>query len=250
MARTIAVTGKGGTGKTVIAALIIKHLMEHAAGPVLALDADPDSNLGTVLGIPVEKTIGDLREEVLKEIKNLPAGMSKSSYIEAGLHEIIVETDKLDLITMGRSEGPGCYCYMNSLLRDFAEKLEGSYEWVVMDNEAGLEHLSRRTASRVHSLIVVVNNNPLSIDCAMRIEKLITDLKNQVSNSYILANEVSESRAKQVRDKLSRSNMKFLGHVPHDQAVEETILRGGSLFELDTSPAVLKIEEVMEKIEG
>lgn len=250
MAKTIAVTGKGGTGKTVIAALIIKRLKECASGPVLALDADPDSNLGTVLGIPVEKTIGDLREETLKEIKNLPAGLSKSSYIEAGLHQIIAETDKVDLITMGRSEGPGCYCYMNSLLRRFAEQLETSYEWVVMDNEAGLEHLSRRTAARVHSLIVVVNNNPLSMDCAMRIEALIADVKNEVAHSYILANAVTADQAKQVRDRMSGSKMTFLGHVPHDPAVEDSIFRGRSLFELDTCPAVRKIGEMMKEIQG
>lgn len=176
MARIIAVTGKGGTGKTTIAALIIRHLKKHANGPILALDADPDANLSTLLGISVEKTIGDLREETLKEIKNFPAGMSKHNYIEAGLHQLIVETEKMDIITMGRSEGPGCYCYINSLLRKFADDLQTAYEWVVMDNEAGLEHLSRRTASHVDHLLVVVNDNPLAIDCARRIDDLISGL--------------------------------------------------------------------------
>lgn len=250
MARTIAITGKGGTGKTVTAALIIKYLKEHASGPILALDADPDANLATVLGIPLEKTIGDLREEILTEIKKLSAGMSKSSYIEAGLHEIIVETEKVDLITMGRSEGPGCYCYINNLLRKFADDLQSSYDWVVIDNEAGLEHLSRRTTSRVHSLIVVVNDNPLSMDCAMRIERIVADLKNEICNTYVLANAVTESRAKQVRDKVSRSSMTYLGYVPHDPAVEESIFRGDSLFKLESGPAVLKIGEMMEKIVG
>ena len=181
MAKIIAVTGKGGTGKTVITALIIKWLKENASGPILALDADPDANLGTVLGIRADKTIGDMREDTLKEIKNLPAGMSKSAYIEAGLHQIVVENEKVDLITMGRPEGPGCYCYLNNLLREFADKMQASYEWVVMDNEAGLEHLSRRTASKIHSLLVVVNENPLSIDCAERIEKLVRELKNEIN---------------------------------------------------------------------
>lgn len=250
MAKTIAIAGKGGTGKTVVAALMIKYLKEHASGPVLALDADPDSNLGTVLGIPVEKTIGDLREQTLKEIKELPAGMSKSNYIEMGLHEIITETNKVDLITIGRSEGPGCYCFINNLLRKFADDLQDSYEWVVMDNEAGLEHLSRRTASRVDSLVVIVNESPLSIDCAQRISKLITDLKNEVTHTYVLANGVSENQAKRVKDKINNLNMELLGHIPHDPAIEECIFKGISLFELDKSPAMVTIGKLMKKIEG
>ena len=134
MAKIIAVTGKGGTGKTVVAALIIKYLKQHASGPLLAIDADPDRNLSTVLGVAVEQTIGDLREETLEKIKSIPAGMSKSDYIEAGLHQIIVETEKVDFVTMGRAEGPGCYCFINSLLRKFSDGLQESYEWVVMDN--------------------------------------------------------------------------------------------------------------------
>jgi len=250
MAKTIAITGKGGTGKTVIAALIIKYLKEHASGPILALDADPDANLGTVLGIAVEKTIGDLREETLKEIKNFPAGMSKSSYIEAGLHQIIVETDKVDLITMGRSEGPGCYCYINNLLRKFADDLQASYEWVVMDNEAGLEHLSRRTASKVDHLIVVVNGTPLAIDCARRIDRLVTDLKNEVVNKYILLNAVDEGRVEEMKEKIGDLNMTVLGHIPYDSAVEDCIFEGESLYSLDNSPAVLKMSEIMKKIGG
>lgn len=249
MAKTIAITGKGGTGKTVIAALIIKYLKEHASGPVLALDADPDANLATVLGIPMERTIGNLREETLKEIKNLPAGMNKSNYIESGLHQLIVETEKVDLITMGRSEGPGCYCYINSVLRKFADDIQASYEWVVMDNEAGLEHLSRRTASRVDHLIVVLNISPLSIDCAERINTLVSDLQNDVGQKYMLINDVSEDKVESVKEKTKRLDMKYLGYIPHDMALERNIFNGESLYNLDNTPAVLKIVQIMKKIE-
>jgi len=249
MARTIAVTGKGGTGKTVVSSLIIRHLKERSAGPVLALDADPDANLATVLGIPVEKTIGDLREESLKGIKNLPPGMDKANYLEAGLHEVIVETKKLDLITMGRSEGPGCYCYINNLLRKFADDLQSSYEWVVIDNEAGLEHLSRRTAAKVDHLIVVVNQNPLSIDCAKRIDKLTSDLKQGIREKHLLVNNAGNvDCVGAIRKKTGHLDMEFLGCVPHDSAVESFVFEGRSLFELDRSPAILKMDEVMEKI--
>lgn len=249
MAKTIAVTGKGGTGKTVVAALIIKWLKHNAAGPILALDADPDANLGTVLGIQIEKTIGDLREETLKEIKKLPAGMSKSAYIEAGLHQIIVENEKVDLITMGRPEGPGCYCYLNNLLREFADKMQASYEWVVMDNEAGLEHLSRRTTSKIHRLLVVINENPLSIDCAERIDKLVRELKNEIGVIYVVANSVNESQSRQLKGKIDRLRMKYLGFIPYDQKIEELIFKRKSLFDLVNSEAFLKIDRIMKQME-
>ena len=248
MAKTIAVTGKGGTGKTVVAALIIKWLKENAAGPIMALDADPDANLGAVLGIRVEKTIGDLREDTLKEIKNLPAGMSKSAYIEAGLHQLVVENEKVDLITMGRPEGPGCYCYLNNLLREFADKLQASYEWVVMDNEAGLEHLSRRTASKINSLLVVVNKNPLSIDCAERIDKLVRELKNEISSVYVVANSVNENQAKQLKEKVDRLRMKYMSFIPYDQKLEDLVFKRKSLFNLVNSEAFLKIDKIMRQM--
>lgn len=246
MATTIAIAGKGGTGKTVVAAMIIKYLKENTTGPVLALDADPDSNLGTVLGIRPEKTLGDLREETLLEMKKLPPGMSKSNYVEAGLHQIITETDKVDLITMGRSEGPGCYCYINNLLRKFADELQVSYNWVVMDNEAGLEHLSRRTASSVDHLITVINENPLSIDCAKRIEKLISDLKNPVRNRHLLINNVSsEGKLALLRKRTEHLSFDYLGHIFHDKVLDDAIFNGKPLLELDGCAAMSEIAEIM-----
>jgi len=249
MAKIYAVTGKGGTGKTVLSALIIRHLKNHATGPGLALDADPDSNLATVLGIPVEKTVGDLREETVKAVKDLPAGMSKSHYIEAGLHEIVVETEKVDLITMGRAEGPGCYCYVNNLLRQFSDKLQSSYDWIVVDNEAGLEHLSRRTATRIDQLFVVVNANPLSIECAGRIDEITADLQYGVSHKSLLANNVNdENMLAEIRRRTANLNMEFLGSVPHDAEMERMVFEGRSLFELDQSPAAARIDELMSQM--
>ncbi len=249
MAKIIAVTGKGGTGKTVVAALIIRYLKQHASGPLLAIDADPDTNLSTVLGVPVEQTLGDLREETLEEMKNLPAGLSKTDYIEAGLHQMIVETEKVDFVTMGRAEGPGCYCFINSLLRKFSDDLQGSYEWVVMDNEAGLEHLSRRTASRVDHLLVVVNDSPLSMDTAKRIDKLLSELRYQVRNRYLLINNVSERhRLETVKHRIRDLGMKYLGDIPHDEDLEDHVFHGESLYKLDAGPAVLKMDQIMNRL--
>lgn len=248
MAKVIAVTGKGGTGKTTVAALIIKWLKAHARGPVLALDADPDANLATVLAVPVPKTIGDLREETVREIKNLPVGMTKASYIQAGLHQIVVETPKVDFITMGRPEGPGCYCFVNTLLREFAEDLEDAYEWVVMDNEAGLEHISRRTAAHVDHLIVVVNSSLLALDCAQRIQELLASLKNEVKRKYVLINDASEDRAAAIRHRLEPLGFEYLGHLPHDEALEQQVFDGRSLFELNSTPATCKMDEILKKL--
>lgn len=248
MAKVIAVTGKGGTGKTTAAALIIRWLREHARGPILALDADPDANLATVLAVPVPQTIGDLREETVREIKKLPVGMTKANYIQAGLHQIVVETPKVDFITMGRSEGPGCYCFVNTLLREFAEDLEGSYEWVVMDNEAGLEHLSRRTTAHVDHLIVVVNNSPLAVDCARRIHEVITSLKNEVLHKHVLFNGVSDNRVAELQARLQPLGMNYLGCLPRDHAIEEQVFGGKSLYELNGTPAIREMDEIMNRL--
>ena len=166
MTKSIAVAGKGGTGKSTIAALLIERLRARDMKPVLAVDADPDSNLGTLLGTESEQTIGDLRDDMLKTIKDFPAGMTKADYIETGLNQIIEESDGFDLITMGKGEGASCYCYINNLIRKFCDDLTPSYPWVLIDNVAGLEPLSRRTTTDIDALIVVVIESPLSFGCA------------------------------------------------------------------------------------
>ena len=249
MAKTIAVTGKGGVGKTTVAALILRYLKEHNSGPILALDADPDCNLATMLGIAVETTIGDLREEVLKQIRNFPAGMSKENYIQAGLHQIIVENEKVDLITMGRGEGPGCYCFINNLLRKFADDLLPSYEWLVMDNEAGMEHLSRRTTSRIDHLIVVVNENPLSLDCARRIDELLASMKRDVRNKYLLLNAVRKERIEAVKEKAAGLSLDYLGCLAPDPALEAAVFRGESVCSIEACPAVLEMNVIMARLE-
>jgi CO dehydrogenase maturation factor len=243
----IAVSGKGGVGKTTLAAMPTGAMALKGRG-VIAIDADPDANLATMLGMSVERTIGHLREDVLREIRNLPAGMSKQSYIEAGFHQIIVEGPKVDLITMGRGEGPGCYCFINDLLRRFAEDLMPSYRWVVMDNEAGLEHLSRRTATRIDHLIVVVNDSPLSADSARRIDQLLGDLGREVGGKYFLLNAVRADRAAAVRERMAGTGLEYLGAIPRDERVEESAFRGESVYALDDSPAIGAVAEAMKKM--
>ena len=248
MARVIAVTGKGGVGKTTTAALMIRYLKQHASGPILAIDADPDANLAKVLGVPVEQSLGGLREDTLNEIRNLPAGMDKATFLEAGLHQIIVETEKVDFLAMGRPEGPGCYCFVNNLLRKFSDELLPSYEWAVMDSEPGMEHLSRRTASKVDHLVVVLNRSPLAIDCARRINEVIDSVKNEVHKKHFVICGVDDDAVESVRERANELEMEYLGHIPRDRELEDAIFDGAAVYDLGDTPAVLSMNQVMQRL--
>lgn len=247
---SIAVAGKGGTGKSTIAALLISRLVARNETPVLAIDADPDCNLGNLLGIEAQETIGDLREEVLREIKNFPAGMDKNSYVKAGLHQIIEEAHGFDIITMGRGEGAGCYCALNSIIRKFSDDLSPSYRWVVFDNEAGLEHLSRRTTQNVDGLLVIVSDNPLSIHSAKKIIEITEDMETRVKDKFIVTNMISPDRLDKIHERLKPFNTEILCDLPFDEQLEETIYQGKSVATLTDSPLINLIEQIVDRIGG
>jgi CO dehydrogenase maturation factor len=250
MATSIAVAGKGGTGKTTITSLIVRHLREKKSGPILVMDADPDANLGTLLGIKPEKSVGDLREEILREIKKLPSGMSKAAYLEAGLHQIIAEADGFDFIVMGRGEGPGCYCYLNSLIRKFSQDLTPSYTWVVMDNEAGLEHLSRRTTNNIDALLVVVNENPLSFETAKSIKSITANINNAIRKKFLVTNMVRPEKMPLVLQRIAGLNLDYIGDVPNDPVLDEAIFQGESVMGVQNSIAFESIKRIMKIITG
>ncbi len=250
MARSIAVAGKGGTGKSTIAALVVLELCERNMGPVLAIDADPDANLGTHLGIEVKRTIGDLREDVLKELASFPPGMSKAQYVEAGLHEIIEEAHGFDLITMGRGEGAGCYCYLNSLLRKFSEDLIPSYKWVVMDNEAGLEHISRRTTVKIDALLIVVNDNPVSLNTAKHIDLITGEIKNEIRSKYVVTNMVPPHRKEEVRRMIEELGLVHFCDIPKDEAIEKAIYSGKPLNVIGDSVVKRCVIDIIERVNG
>jgi CO dehydrogenase maturation factor len=250
MAKSIAVAGKGGTGKTTIAALLVTQLTMRGWVPVLAVDADPDSNLGTLLGVKPRQSIGDLREEVLKAIKNLPAGMTKANYVEEGLHEIIEEAEGFDLLTMGRGEGAGCYCALNNMIRKFSDDLTPSYKWVVMDNEAGLEHLSRRTTRDIDALVVVITDNPLSLQSAERIQAITESLDNRIGRKYLVTNAVKEGHKAQVLERAKSLRLEYLVDIPYDPALDEVVFRGEPLKKLDGSPIMNSIARIIDVVGG
>jgi CO dehydrogenase maturation factor len=174
---SIAVAGKGGSGKTTLASLIIRYLERSGAGPILAVDADPNANLGESLGLTVGETVGSIIASFNEEKINIPPGMTKETYLEYRLNRALVESRGLDLMTMGRGEGPECYCYPNLMLRKFIDTLAGNYAYMVMDNEAGMEHLSRRTTQGVDELLIVSNHSVKGVRTVARIEDLVAQLK-------------------------------------------------------------------------
>jgi CO dehydrogenase maturation factor len=173
---SIAVAGKGGSGKTSITSLIIRHLILKKTGPILAVDADPNANLGESLGLPVVETVGLMLDRFQKDKIDIPAGMTKEAYLEFKLNGLLVESRGLDLMTMGRGEGQDCYCYPNLILRKFIDRLTDSYPYIVMDNEAGMEHLSRGTTQDISELLIVSNHSVKGVRTIARIKELISEL--------------------------------------------------------------------------
>ena len=194
MTVTIAVAGKGGTGKTTLAGLLIRRLAEAQAGPILAIDADPASNLNTVLDLPLEKTVGDVREETSEKARAnmLEAGIAKSDLLDYEINSSLVEGVNVDLLAMGRPEGPGCYCAANNMLRIIIDKIADSYPWVVIDNEAGLEHLSRRTTRDVDVLFIVSDATVRGITTAGRVAALLGELETRVGRHYLIVNRAAQ----------------------------------------------------------
>ncbi len=246
---TIAVAGKGGVGKTTVAALLIEVL--RSAGPVLAVDADPNCNLGEALGLRAERTIGQLRDEILEKISELPPGVPKDHLLELGLHQCLVEDEGVDLLVMGHGEGPRCYCMVNHVLRRVIEALRQNYRYVVLDNEAGMEHLSRRTTQDVDVLLIVAEPRPVSLRSAGRIRDIAEELKLRIARTFLVLNRVEGALPKEVAEQVQALGLPLLGMIPEDPAVGELWAQGRALRELwPQAPARRAAQNLLEKILG
>ncbi|HUT26911.1 MAG TPA: AAA family ATPase [Methanomassiliicoccales archaeon] len=223
MSFLVAVAGKGGVGKSTISALLVRSL--SAQGTVLAVDADPNSNLGQKLGVDVQGTVGEVREGLLSKQGTLPKDMSKQEYLKLKLREILSEGDSLDLLTMGRPEGPGCYCYVNNLLRVFVDQLMDSYSYVILDNEAGMEHLSRRTARNMDLLLLVSDASQVGISTAKRLSDLAGELELKVGRKMLLINSVRPGQEERVISMASETGLPFL-MLHEDETVREAAFNG------------------------
>jgi CO dehydrogenase maturation factor len=249
MGKLIAVAGKGGTGKTTVAALVVKHLLATGRTPVFAVDADPNYTLGEALGVEVENTIGMMREEFIGERAEIPAGMSKEAVLERQMHGALHETKNLDLLVMGRQEGPGCYCYLNNVLRKFMDVLADDYRYVVVDNEAGMEHLSRRTTRRIDLLLVVSDHSVKAARAAGRIVELAEELQLQLGEKYLVLNRSPDDIANGVRAEVDRSGLGILAKLPEDPAIAEADALGSSLLALTYEhPAARILSEALEPL--
>jgi len=248
VARIIAVTGKGGTGKTATSALLIRHLAKGNK-VILAVDADPDTNLPETLGCEVSKTIGDIKEFMHSERDNLPPDTNKESVLKSKLYEIIEEMPKYDLLVMGRPEGAGCYCYVNNLLRGIMDKLVDNYDILIIDAEAGLEHFSRRIFRKVDDLIVVTDGSRRGLGTAERIRELVDEMKTDVSNIYVIANKVTETNREMIANTAKELGLQLIGMIPVDEMVIQRDLAGEPLFNLpDDSAAVMEVERIAVKL--
>lgn len=230
----IAVSGKGGVGKSTISSLMIRQLVLSKKSPVLAVDADPNSNLGYYLGIdcPAGTVVSDLRED---EFKKNPAGISKVDWLNMKMQECVFETDKgFDLLVMGRPEGPGCYCAVNNLLREFLKKISRQYPFVVIDNEAGMEHLSRRTNNEIDVLFIVAEPTSISFLAAENIKKTAEHLPIKIIKKYLVVNKYRNENIKDI------DGLDTIGHIRYDKNVSDN-------FDADNSEIKNDIQDILSK---
>ncbi len=250
MGKLIAVTGKGGVGKTTISSLLVRSMVRKGRTPILVVDADPNSNLNEVLGLEVGETIGSIREEMAERSGATPGGMAKHEYLQLKVNECLVEADGYDLLVMGRPEGPGCYCFANNVLRDVLKMLGKQYARIIIDNEAGMEHMSRRITTSIDQLFIVSNPTLRGLLAAERIRDLVGDLKLSVGNMYILINRVHNGLPDEVAKRIEKIGIPLIGAIPEEELVLEFDGNGRPLIELpETSSTVRTVEEIVARLD-
>jgi CO dehydrogenase maturation factor len=262
MTVTIALAGKGGTGKTTVAAMLVRYLTRELSETVLAIDADPSSNLNMVLGLDLEETVGRIREDMRAEVKTtmgagalaggLASGLSKTDYFDYHIRLATVEGDGVDLIAMGRPEGQGCYCAANNVMRAVMDRISGGYNYVVMDNEAGLEHLSRRTTRDADVLLIVSDPTQRGIVAARRVADLVDELEITVKDRYLILNRFPggvDELPPALKTAITAVKAEFLGVIPYDAALAEFEFTGRPLIELDAqAPLYQAAREMFQRV--
>jgi CO dehydrogenase maturation factor len=244
MAFTIAVSGKGGTGKTTLTGMVINYLVKKGKKPILAVDADANANLHEVLGVEVSKTIGEAREQMKRDV---PVGMTKDVWFEMQVQQAVIEEKDYDLIVMGRPEGPGCYCAANSLARRYIDVLTENYKYVVIDNEAGMEHLSRLTTQNVDLLFVVSDPTVRGIRTAGRILEVVKELGLNIKDLALIVNRVQGEFDPKMEKLVEEIGLKLAGILPADETIADFDLEGKPTIQLpDDTPAVVEANKIFE----
>ncbi|MDR4508496.1 MAG: AAA family ATPase [Candidatus Brocadiaceae bacterium] len=249
MAFNIAVAGKGGTGKSTISALIVRYITEELGKSVSAVDADPNASLGALLGLSVQNTVADIREDMVEKKTNFPPGMSKDRFIEYAIEESIIEKGKFDLLTMGRPEGPKCYCYVNNLLRKYLDKVGTTYPFIITDNEAGMEHLSRRTTNNIDLLLIISEPTIVGALTMQRIIELSNSLPITINKKLCVLNRVPQDGVHEnLQQKLNTLGIEIATILPFDQDVYNMAAAGDSVFEVSREGELYgKLGEFLQK---
>lgn len=254
MAHVIAIAGKGGVGKTTLCGMMIQYLCDRKKGPVLAVDADANSNLNEVLGVEVETTLGDIREEIARSemsVKSpIPAGMTKADYAEYKFNTALVEEDDYDLLVMGRTQGKGCYCYVNGLLQAQLAKFQNSYPYIVVDNEAGMEHISRGVLPSMETAILVSDCSRRGIQAVGRIAQLIKECDMHPSTVGLIVNRAPGGRLNDgIKEEIQIQGLHLLGVVPQDEQVYEYDCEGKPTTQIpEDSPVKKALYEILDKM--
>lgn len=254
MAFTIAVAGKGGTGKTTITGLLIHYLSQKGQGPVLAVDADANSNLNEVLGVEAGLTLGQLREELeradMMTESPIPAGMSKAEYTEIKFSQALTEMDDYDMLVMGRTQGAGCYCFVNGLLQHQIAKLSGAYKYVVVDNEAGMEHISRGILPNVDVILLVSDCSRRGVQAVGRIQELVRSLDLKPQKIVTVINRAPNGVLSDgIKEEIAAQDLELLAVVPQDEKVYEYDTEGTPLVELpEDAPVKVAVRSIIKKL--
>ncbi len=247
--KTLAISGKGGTGKSTIAALIIRWLKENGAKSILAVDADSNVNLNDLLGVKITETIGSIREEMRDSVSSLSGGMTKQEFLEYKIHSSLVENPTFDLIAMGRPEGPGCYCYANNLLREILKTLSSNYQYVVIDNEAGMEHLSRRTTQKIDYLLIISDPSTRGIQAAGKISRLIGELDTRVGKKILILNRLRQEVSASLKEIIEKEGLDLFSSVPEDDTLLQLDQSGEPIWHIpDKAPAFQAVHRLMTKL--
>lgn len=255
MAHVIAVAGKGGVGKTTLTGLIIQYLGEKGKGPILAVDADANSNLNEVLGVEVETTLGEIREEVagaeMASKNPIPSGVSKADYMEYKFDDALAESDNFDLLVMGRTQGKGCYCFVNGLLQAQIQRLEKNYPYIIVDNEAGMEHISRGVLPNMETAILVSDCSRRGVQAAGRIAQLIKECNMHPRQVGLIVNRAPDGKLNEgTREEIEKQGLHLLGVVPQNETVYKYDCDGTPTVDLpEDSPVKKAIREIVDKLE-
>ena len=250
MGKVIAITGKGGTGKTAVTAMLIRHLTNSGKKfRILAIDADPDANLADALGAKVEKTVGDMREFMQDSRFTSSPDTDKQALFEAKIFEILLEEDGYDLLVMGKPEGSGCYCYVNNLLRAIMDKTAKDYDLIVIDSPAGLEHFSRKIFPDLDDLIVVTDESRRGLTTGERIRDIAREMGLKYKDLYVVVNKITTGRRDKVIENATSLGLTVIGTIPYDESLAKFDLVGDPLTGLpDDSPAVKEMANVVGKL--